>query len=141
MKKLKLLTVFITTAVFSLSISAFEVTGESFQLEGKVTSISLDEKGGIINVSAEAGRYGKVFLTYNVVVNQALPNQGYFQGRGVGINDAGERNTGSRQGVWRREGTIMKFYSLDDVSDANMNYCESVIDLRTETIKMTFYPF
>ena len=66
MKILKLLTVFFTIAVFSLSISAFEVTGESFQLEGKVTSISLDEKGGIINVSAEAGRYGKVFLTYNV---------------------------------------------------------------------------
>ena len=55
--------------------------------------------------------------------------------------DAGERNTGSRHGCWRREGTIMKFYSLDDVSDANMNYCESVIDLRAETIKMTFYPF
>ena len=131
MKILKLLTVFTTTVVFSLSISAFEVTGESFQLEGKV----------IINVSSEAGRYGKVFLTYNVVVNQNLPNQGYFHGRGIGINDAGERNTGSRQGVWRREGTIMKFYSLDDVSDANMNYCESVIDLRAETIKMTFYPF
>ena len=101
MKILKLLTVFITTAVFSLSISAFEVTGESFQLEGKVTSISLNDKGGIINVSSEAGRYGKVFLTYNVVVNQNLPNQGYFHGRGIGINDAGERNTGSRQGVWR----------------------------------------
>ena len=30
---------------------------------------------------------------------------------------------------------------LDDVSDGRLNYCETVVDLRNETISMTFYPF
>ena len=83
----------------------------------------------------------RVFLTYNVKLNPALPNQGYFSGRGIGIDDEGNREAGSRQGVFRREGAIMNFYSLDDVSDGRLNYCETVINLRTDAVEMTFYPF
>ena len=35
----------------------------------------------------------------------------------------------------------MKFWSLDDVTDGNMNYCESTLNLVTEEFEMTFYPF
>ena len=126
--------------LFSLSIFAHDPKGESFTLSGKITSVELTDGGGTITVSSEAGRYGKVFLTYNVTLNPALPDQGYFSGRGVGFND-GVRQAGSRQGVFRREGAIMKFWSLDDVTDGNMNYCETVMNLETETVKMTFYPF
>ena len=128
---------------FAFSVNAFahDEEGESFQLSGTITSIELSETGGVINVSANAGRYGKVYLTYNVKLNPSVPDQGYFHGRGTGINDAGERNSGSRQGVFRREGAKMYFYSLDDVSDGILNYCETVMDLRDETVEMTFYPF
>ncbi len=34
----------------------------------------------------------------------------------------------------------MQFYSLDDVSDGELNYCETLIDLKKETVEMTFYP-
>ena len=120
---------------------AHDPKGESFTLSGKVTSVELTDDGGVITVSAEAGRYGKVFLTYNVKLNPALPNQGYFSGRGIGIDDEGNREAGSRQGVFRREGSIMNFYSLDDVSDGRLNYCETTINLRTDEVEMTFYPF
>ena len=113
---------------------------KTFQLEGTITSIELSETGGVINVSANAGRYGKVYLTYNVKLNPSVPDQGYFHGRGTGINDAGERNSGSRQGVFRREGAKMYFYSLDDVSDGILNYCETVMDLRDETVEITSLP-
>ena len=37
------------------------------------------------------------------------------------------------------------FFSLSalahDVTDGNMNYCETVMNLETETVEMTFYPF
>ena len=87
---------------FAFSVNAFahDGEGESFQLSGTITSIELSETGGVINVSANAGRYGKVYLTYNVKLNPSVPDQGYFHGRGTGINDAGERNSGSRQGVF-----------------------------------------
>jgi len=141
MKIFKLILVSAVASLISFSIMAHDPKGESFTLSGKVTSVELTDEGGVINVSAEAGRYGKVFLTYNVKLNTALPNQGYFSGRGIGINDEGKREAGSRQGVFRREGSIMKFYSLDDVSDGRLNYCETVINLRTDTVEMTFYPF
>ena len=141
MKSIKLIVVLFTSIFISMSVLAHDPKGESFNLSGKVTSIELSDEGGVINVSSEAGRYGKVFLTYNVTLNPAVLNQGYFHGRGVGINDEGVRESGSRQGVFRREGTIMKFYSLDDVSDGLLNYCETIIDLRNETVEMTFYPF
>ena len=128
------------SGVFSLSAVAHDPKGESFSLSGKITSVELTDSGGTITVSSEAGRYGKVFLTFNVTLNSALPDKGYFSGRGVGFND-GVRQAGSRQGVFRREGAIMKFWSLDDVTDGNMNYCETVMDLETEKVEMTFYPF
>ena len=140
MKFLKLGLTIILSVTFSLVALAHDPKGESFSLSGKITSIELKEDGGVITVSSEAGRYAKVFLTYNVSRNSALPDQGFFTGRGVGFND-GVRQGGSRQGVFRREGAVMKFWSLDDVSDGNMNYCETVMNLETETVEMTFYPF
>ena len=142
MKIFKIILVSIVAGLISFSAMAHDPEGRIFfSLSGKITSVELTDEGGVITVSAEAGRYGKVFLTYNVKLNPALPNQGYFSGRGVGFNDDGNRESGSRQGVFRREGSIMKFYSLDDVSDGRLNYCETVINLRTETVEMTFYPF
>ena len=76
--------------------------------------------------------------TYNFGIKKWM--QGYFSGRGVGFNE-GVRQAGSRQGVFRREGAIMKFWSLDDVTDGNMNYCETIMNLETENVEMTFYPF
>ena len=140
MKFLKVGAVIFLSGVFSLTAFAHDPKGESFKLSGKITSVELTDDGGTITVSSEAGRYGKVFLTYNVKLNPALPDQGYFSGRGVGFND-GVRQAGSRQGVFRREGSIMKFWSLDHVTDGNMNYCETIMNLETETVEMTFYPF
>ena len=128
MKLIKIIATMFVAAAFSLSVLAHDPKGESFTLSGKITSVELTNGGGTITVSSEAGRYGKVFLTYNVTLNPALPDQGYFSGRGVGFND-GVRQAGSRQGVFRREGAIMKFWSLDDVTDGNMNYCETVMNL------------
>ena len=128
MKLIKIIATMFVAAAFSLSALAHDPKGESFTLSGKITSVELTNGGGTITVSSEAGRYGKVFLTYNVTLNPALPDQGYFSGRGVGFND-GVRQAGSRQGVFRREGAIMKFWSLDDVTDGNMNYCETVMNL------------
>ena len=140
MKFIKYGIAIIMSGFFSLSALAHDPKGESFTLSGTITSVELTDGGGTITVSSEAGRYGKVFLTYTVSLNSALPDQGYFSGRGVGFND-GVRQAGSRQGVFRREGAIMKFWSLDDVTDGNMNYCETVMNLETETVEMTFYPF
>ena len=64
MKKISLI---IFAALLSFSLFGLKVDAdEKFTLSGKVTSISLTDQGGVINVSSKAGRYGKVFLTYNL---------------------------------------------------------------------------
>ena len=140
MKKISLI---LFATLLSCSLFGLKVTAdEKFTLSGKVTSISLTDQGGVINVSSKAGRYGKVFLTYNLKIdNPNFTSQGSFVGRGVGINDDGNRNSGSRQGVWKREGNIITFHSLDDVTDGNRNFCISKLNLTEETLEMTFYPF
>ena len=134
MKKISLI---ILVTLMSVSLFGLKVTSdEKFTLSGKVTSIVLTDQGGVINVSSKAGRYGKVFLTYNL--KRDNPNndaQGSFSGRGVGISDDGNRNAGSRQGVWKREGNIITFHSLDDVTDGNRNFCISTIN------KCTLYTY
>ena len=135
--------IFAISILCSLSIFGLTITAdEEFTLSGNVTSISLTDQGGVINVSSKAGRYGKVFLTYNLRRdNPNFGSQGSFTGRGVGIADDGTRNSAPRHGVWKREGNIITFHSLDDVTDGNRNFCISKLNLTEETLEMTFYPF
>ena len=73
MKFIKYGIAIIMSGFFSLSALAHDPKGESFTLSGTITSVELTDGGGTITVSSEAGRYGKVFLTYNVSLNSALP--------------------------------------------------------------------
>ena len=67
MKKISLI---LFATLLSCSLFGLKVTSdEKFTLSGKVTSISLTDQGGVINVSSKAGRYGKVFLTYNLKID------------------------------------------------------------------------
>ena len=69
MNRFKKLFIITGSLLLSFSLWAHDPKGESFKLSGKVTSIELSSTGGVINVSSEAGRYGKGFLTYNVTIN------------------------------------------------------------------------
>ena len=135
-----------TMLVLSLSQSAFAdghptitVPSDSFSVKGKMMNLELSDNGGLITVESVGGRYGRIFLTYNMSVNPNFDSQGAFTGRGMGISEEGVRQGGSRQGVWKREGTTITFLSLDDVSDGNQNLCKSVLDISTGEFEMTFY--
>ena len=85
---MKKIMIILMASLMSFCLFGLKVTAdEKFTLSGKVTSISLTDQGGVINVSSKAGRYGKVFLTYNLKIdNPNYTSQGSFIGRGVGIN-------------------------------------------------------
>ena len=55
---------------FLLTVSciarSFDVTGEEVGLNGSITSISLTDVGGVINVVSDNDKYGKTWLTYNI---------------------------------------------------------------------------
>ena len=130
---------------FFLTVSciarAFDVTGEEVGLTGSITSISLTDTGGVINVVSDNDKYGKTWLTYNIKLsNPNTQDQGSFNGRATAINTDGTRASATRQGVWTRNGHIYSFMSLDDVSDGNQYLCITEMNLMTDKVEMRFYP-
>jgi len=130
---------------FFLTVSciarAFDVTGEEVSLTGSITSISLTDIGGLINVVSDNDKYGKTWLTYNIKLsNPNTQDQGSFNGRATAINTDGTRASATRQGVWTRNGHIYSFMSLDDVSDGNQYLCITEMNLMTDKVEMRFYP-
>ena len=129
-------------ALLSLSFITvgFEVKGEKISLTGKITDITLSDAGGVINVEADNEKYGKTWLTYNIKLsNPGSSDQGSFHGRAVAINNEGSRNSATRQGLWSRNGYIYSFLSLDDVSDGNQYLCITEMNVKTNTVEMSFY--
>ena len=127
--------------VFSLNSFALDINGEPYEFTGSVSTITLTDDGGVINVVGETGQYGKVWLTYNLNLdNPTTPNQGSFTGRAVAIDGDGNRNSATRQGVWERKGKMMHFRSLDDVSDGNQFLCITSVNLIDDSLEMKFYP-
>ena len=86
------------------------------------------------------GEYGKVFVTYNMATNSNSKTQGSFMGRGMGIDDTGNREFATNAGVWTRGGTKLTPHSLDDLTDGTQNLCKSELNLSTGDFQMTFYP-
>lgn len=131
----------ITLGIFSLNSLALDINGEAYEFTGSISSITLTDEGGVINVVGETGQYGKVWLTYNLNLdNPVTPNQGSFTGRAVAIDGDGNRNSATRQGVWERKGKMMHFRSLDDVSDGNQFLCITSVNLIDDSLEMKFYP-
>ena len=57
----------------SMSVAdKFHLEDESFQVEGTISSITQNQNGMTINVAGKAGHYGKVWVTYNSLVNPYL---------------------------------------------------------------------
>ena len=131
--------------IFSAGLSADDhptitVPGETFSVNGELMNLVLTDEGGVITVAAIAGKYGRVFITYNMATNPNSKTQGSFTGRGMGIDDTGNREFAVRAGVWRRSGTTLTLHSLDDLTDGTQNLCKSELNLSTGDFQMTFYP-
>ena len=113
---------------------------ETFSVQGELMNLELSDGGGVITVAAIAGKYGRVFLTYNMSTNPNSKTQGSFTGRGMGIDDTCNREFAVRAGVWTRSGTTLTLHSLDDLTDGTQNLCKSELNLTTGDFQMTFYP-
>ena len=143
MKKIRLLIAFISVSalplVFADSYPSITFPEETFSVEGKLMNLELSDNGGVITVKGIAGKYGDVFLTYNMKTNPNHKTQGSFTGRGMGIDGTGNREFAVRAGIWSRDGTTLTLHSFDDLTDGVQNICKSVLNLSTGEFKMTFH--
>ena len=135
-----LVLVSLAQTTFADGYPTISIPSESLSVKGEVTNLELTDTGGVISVKAIAGKYGLVFLTYNMSTNPNSKTQGTFTGRGMGIDDTGNREFAQRRGVWTREGTTLTLHSLDDLTDGTQNLCKSSLNLSSGKFAMTFYP-
>ena len=107
-----------------------------FIVETNIDAVSTqDGENFKISSSGDAGDYGKVYLSYTFTSILDTPGQGEFTGFAWTQN--GEQfATATLQGVYRREGTVFKMYSLDMVSDGVSNIVSGEADFVAKT--MTF---
>ena len=123
------------------SIFGFKVEGESFEANFKISSWTASKDGSVITSEGIVGEgYGKVYLTHSFSSNNAEGSSGDFAGQARTINKDGEMRFASLQGVWKREGTIVKMYSLDGVTNGVMNYVQGQVDLFAGTLSFDVFP-
>ena len=128
-------------AVFSLPAFAFEVSGESFPAEMKITSWESAVGGSSMTAEGIVGEgYGKVYLSYDFRSGSANKNQGDFTGGIRTINNDGVMVAGTLQGIWKRDGKIVTMYTLDQFSNGDMIYAKGLVDLVAGTMSFTAYP-
>ena len=115
----------------------FEGDTQTFN-DAKITSVTLSEHAGSINVTGHQDIYGLIYLTYNLTLNPNIATQGAFTGKAVGYGEEDERNTASLSGVWVRKKRTMTLYSLDDVSDGNFHFAVVELNLDDESGTINF---
>jgi len=125
----------------SLQVQAFEPTGDSFPASFKMTSWTSTKAGSSLTAEGVVGEgYGKVYLSYEFLSNSADRNKGDFSGNLRSINQDGEMIAATLQGIWKREGKLVKMYTLDTFSNGDMIYAEGIIDLIEGSLNFTAFP-
>ena len=139
----KAVTALIATCLMFVTLQGhtFEATGESFPANFKMTSWTSTTTGSSLTAEGVVGEgYGKVYLSYDFMSNSADRNKGNFTGNLRSINQDGEMVAATLQGIWKREGKLVKMYTLDGFSNGDMIYAEGLIDLIAGTLSFTAFP-
>ena len=137
---LKLFLAITMLALMRTSI-AFEVSGDSFPADFKMTSWSSTADSSSLTAEGIVGEgYGKVYLSYEFKSNSTNRNKGNFNGSLRSINNDGVMVAASLQGIWKRDGKIVTMYTLDSFSNGDMIYAKGLVDLVESTMKFTAFP-
>ena len=120
---------------------AFEVSGDSFPADFKMTSWSSTADSSSLTAEGIVGEgYGKVYLSYKFKSNSTDRNKGNLNGSLRSINNDGVMVAASLQGIWKRDGKIVTMYTLDSFSNGDMIYAKGLVDLVESTMKFTAFP-
>ena len=123
------------------SIFGFQVNGESFDANFKISSWTATKEGSVITSEGIVGEgYGKVYLTHAFRSNDSEGLSGDFLGQARTINKDGEMRFASLQGIWKRDGTIVTMFTLDSVTNGVMNYAKGKVDLFAGTLNFEVFP-
>ncbi|MFL2701421.1 MAG: hypothetical protein EVA52_01855 [Gammaproteobacteria bacterium] len=116
-----------------LSSQIFSVQLENVNKgEFDITSTSVTSSMISIDATGKVGKYGRVYVSYNLHTDGYQSDQGLFEGQGMNM----EGVTANLTGIWRKKGTSYSIYSLDNLNNGDHNFVYVNIDTLTNKINI-----
>ena len=129
----------------------------SFAFIGTFITYSQDlsnpQGGGVLNIESvtpgdgyskmsfegEITGYGKVFASIKLISGDNSKTSGTLNGQARTILNDGTLLSSPLNGSWKRDGALIKFYFIDDVSNGAMNFVMWDVDILGETADVKYY--
>lgn len=116
-----------------LSSQIFSVQLENVNKgEFDITSTAVSSSMISIDATGKVGKYGRVYVSYNLHTDGYQSDQGLFDGQGMNM----EGVTANLTGIWRKRGTNYVVYSLDNLNNGDHNFVSINIDTLTNKINI-----
>ena len=106
--------------------------------ESKITSVVVEDGDMTIASECVLPKYGNVFVTWNLETAHDS-DSGTFTGTSHCYMESGDFITARLQGIWRREGSNLKVYSLDLGSNGDRNLVDIEVDLQAGSMSASLY--
>ena len=108
-----------------LSSQIFSVQLENVNKgEFDITSTAVSSSMISIDATGKVGKYGRVYVSYNLHTDGYQSDQGLFDGQGMNM----EGVTANLTGIWSKRGTNYVVYSLDNLNNGDHNFVSINID-------------
>ena len=108
-----------------LSSQIFSVQLENVNKgEFDITSTAVSSSMISIDATGKVGKYGRVYVSYNLHTDGYQSDQGLFDGQGMNM----EGVTANLTGIWRKRCTNYVVYSLDNLNNGDHNFVSINID-------------
>ena len=92
-----------------------------------------------MNFKGDISGYGKVFASIKLLSGDTSKTSGTLDGQARTILNNGTLLSSPLKGSWKREGSLIKFYFTDDVSNGAMNFVIWDVDILGETANVKYY--
>ena len=92
-----------------------------------------------MNFKGDITGYGKVFASIKLKSGDSSKTSGSLNGQARTILNNGTLLSSPLNGSWKREGSIIKFYFIDDVSNGAMTFVIWDVDILSETANVKYY--
>ena len=98
-----------------------------------VTNVQLTDAGGVISAVGDMGEYGKVYATYEMILD---PTRGLYlvSGEGRGFMQDGSFASGQFRGVAHREGSVFTMYNTVNITGNTQNFDVITFDALENTL-------
>jgi hypothetical protein len=120
MKRLILVIVGVVLSSQIFSVQLENVSKGEFDITSTAVSSSMIS----IDATGKVGKYGRVYVSYNLHTDGYQRDQGLFDGQGMNM----EGVTANLTGIWRKKGTNYVVYSLDNLNNGDHNFVSINID-------------